>query len=243
MKIAHISDLHLPGTYFVREWGERLLAELAAREPELVIITGDVTDEGYLHEYEVARAFVERIDADILIVPGNHDARNKGYEVFEEMFGTRYPSYQNDMVTVLGMDSSEPDIDDGHIGRETYRMLAGRLPEDTLRVVALHHHVVPIPGTGRERNILIDAGDFLKLCIDHRVHFVLSGHKHLPWMWTLGHTHFITAGTACSRRLKGRSYPSFNMLSITESTLSVQEINVISGTEREILREKTPVPQ
>jgi len=241
MRIAHISDLHLPGKNFVREWGERLLEELASRRPELVVITGDMTDDGYLHEYEVAHEFIERIEAEKVIVPGNHDARNKGYEIFEEMFGTRYPLYRNDMVTVLGMDSSEPDIDDGHIGREVYGMLEERLPEDTIKVVALHHHVIPIPGTGRERNILIDAGDFLKLCIDRRIHFVLSGHKHLPWMWKLENTHFITAGTACSRRLKGRSYPSFNLLSITESTISVREINVTSGAEREILRERISV--
>ena len=216
MRIAHISDLHITGENFVKEWGENLIKILNDIEPDIIVITGDLTDDGYIHEYEVVKDYLDRINAKKLIVPGNHDARNKGYEIFEEIFGTRYPFYENDVVAILGIDSSEPDIDDGHIGRENYPIIKEKLSKNKIKIMALHHHLIPIPGTGRERNIPIDAGDVLQLCMELKIDFVLSGHKHLPWKWKLEDTYFITAGTACSRRLKGKSYPSFNLIEINE---------------------------
>ena len=57
-----------------------------------------------------------------VIVPGNHDSGNVGYLLFEVLFGTWSPCCSLDGVTVVGVDSSQPDIDDGHIGREMYKL-------------------------------------------------------------------------------------------------------------------------
>ena len=234
MRIAHISDLHLPGKNFVEAWGNNLIKKLDEESPDVVVITGDITDDGYIHEYDIAMEFISQIEGEKLVVPGNHDARNKGYEIFEEVFGTRYPLYRKGDVVILGMDSSEPDIDEGHIGRENYHRIEENMREGAIKIIALHHHIIPIPGTGRERNILIDAGDILHLCIKNGVNVILSGHKHLPWVWKLENTYFVTAGTACSRRLKGKSYPSFNMLDM-DDTLEIREINVEDLSERKVI--------
>jgi len=138
---------------------------------------------------------------------------------------------------ILGLDSTEPDIDDGHIGREEYDTIRGKLlVKDRMRILALHHHLIPIPGTGRERNIPVDAGDVLKLCTELELNLILSGHKHLPWVWRLENTYLVTAGTATSRRLKGRYYPSFNVLEIEEGKVILKEVNVSNKRSREILR-------
>lgn len=234
MNIAHISDLHITGVNFVEEWGENLIKILNKIMPDIVVITGDLTDDGYIHEYEIVKKYVDRIKSRKIIVPGNHDARNKGYEIFEETFGTRYPFYENEKIAILGIDSSEPDVDDGHIGRENYPLVEEKLKEkNKIKILALHHHLIPIPGTGRERNIPIDAGDVLELCSQLKINFVLSGHKHLPWIWKLENTFYITAGTACSRRLKGKSYPSFNIIEM-DGKISIKEVNVANGEIKEI---------
>ena len=44
----------------------------------------------------------------------------------------------------------------------------------------LHHHLLPVPGTGRERNIVYDAGDAIECLQRAGVDLVLSGHKHVP---------------------------------------------------------------
>jgi 3',5'-cyclic AMP phosphodiesterase CpdA len=241
MKIAHVSDLHLTSPNFVEAWGINLLALLEDIKPDVLLITGDLTNEGYAHEYDIAEQFLGNIKIkDKIIIPGNHDARNSGYKIFEEVFGTRFPFFQKKNLAILGLDSTEPDIDDGHIGREQYPNISEKLTEKKLvRVLALHHHIIPIPGTGRERNILVDAGDVLKVCMDLELDFVLSGHKHLPWLWKMENTYFITAGTATSRRLKGRTYPSFNLFDIDKHGYIIQEINVSNKKTRIILRQST----
>lgn len=237
MRIVHISDLHLTSINFVSEWGQKVIGMVNSTRPEIVVVTGDLTNEGHEHEYEEAKAYLDRIEVENkVIVPGNHDARNEGYVLFEEIFKTRYPCCENQKVVILGIDSSEPDIDDGHIGRETYARITEKLPaESKVGILAMHHHLVPIPGTGRERNIPVDAGDVLKLCVDVGVNFVLSGHKHKPWLWKLEQTYLVTAGTATSRRLKGRSHPSYNLLEIEDGKVTLKEVNVTSQNSEQIL--------
>jgi len=230
IKIAHVSDLHLTGRHFVKSWSENLRELLLDAKPDFLVVTGDITDEGYVYEYERAAYYLEDLKIKpLLIVPGNHDARNEGYKVFEKFFGDRYPTYEDENLVFLGLDSTEPDIDDGHIGRENYDLIRKKLKGKRKKFLFLHHHLLPIPGTGRERNIPVDAGDVIKSCLEAGVDFVLSGHKHLPWVWCLEGAYFVTAGTATSHRLKGFSYPSFNLLYLEEE---VAELRIIDVNER-----------
>jgi len=241
MRIAHVSDLHVTSPYFVPEWGERVIRELSNLRADIMIITGDLTDNGHPHEHDIAKEFVERMEAKVRIVlPGNHDARNLGYEIFDDLYGTRFPEYQDDRVIVFGIDSTEPDIDDGHVGRENYGLMEDLFSgEERMKILALHHHLIPIPGTGRERQIPVDSGDVLRLCRDLGMDIVLSGHKHLPWVWRLEDTYYITAGTATSRRLKGRSHPSFNVIDVDEKGWVMREFNVSDGAYKEVLRTRS----
>lgn len=238
MKIAHVSDLHLTSMNFVKEWGENVIKILDSEDPDIVVITGDFTTESFIHEWDIAKEYVDRIDTENLImVPGNHDARNEGYKIFEEMFETRFPCYEDDKVVILGLDSTVPDLDDGHIGRENYEIIEEKFStKDKMKILALHHHLIAIPGTGRERNIAVDAGHVLRMITQLDVDFVLSGHKHLPWVWKLENTYLVTAGTASSRRLKGRSHPSFNIMNVADGEVVLDEINVADNSREEILR-------
>lgn len=229
--IVHLSDLHLGGGYFVHELGASVVEMVNSLQPDLLVISGDLTTEGHVHEYEQVVNYLKSFQGqNQLIVPGNHDARNEGYTIFEEVFRTRYPFYENEHLLILGVDSSQPDIDDGHIGRSNYPLIASRLNDPKrIKILTMHHHLVPIPGTGRERHIPTDAGDVLKLCVDLDVRIVLSGHKHLPWIWHIENTWLVTGGTATSQRLKGRSYPSFNILTINDNSFSITEVNVATG--------------
>lgn len=238
MRMVHISDLHVTSPNFVPEWGERVQKELKALGADILVITGDLTNEGYSHEHDMAWEYVRKMEAGVkMVVPGNHDARNLGYEIFDEIYGTRFPEYQDELVVVFGIDSTEPDIDDGHVGRENYERIKSIFKdEERMKILALHHHLIPIPGTGRERQIPVDAGDVLGLCTDLGIDMVLSGHKHLPWIWKLQNTYYITAGTATTKRLKGRSYPSFNVIDLDRRGWVIRKFNVRDGTYTEILK-------
>jgi len=231
MRLVHLSDLHIGCPGYVSHWGDRVLSAIETMKPDLVVITGDLTDNGYDAEYERAAEFIQKIQAPTFVVPGNHDARNAGYIVFEEIFRGRFFKYRDSFVSLLGVDSTEPDIDDGHIGRENYGMIKDffAASENQWKIFALHHHLIPIPNTGRERHIPVDSGDVLALLVEAGVHLVLSGHKHRPWMWYLQGTIFLTAGTATTTRLKGRSYPSFNLLDLNGEKIDIFSFNVKEG--------------
>ena len=240
MRIVQISDLHLESLNFVPEWAENVLSMVNSVGPDIVLVTGDLTDDGYAQEYDVAKSYLDRIEAEnVMVVPGNHDVRNEGDKLFEEIFQTRFPQYKDDKVVILGTDSTEPDIDDGRIGRAGCAYIKEALsPRKEIKILAMHHHLIPIPGTGRERNIPVDAGDVLKICVELGVDIVFSGHKHMPWVWKLENTYFITAGTATSRRLKGRYYPSFYVLEldIEEDKVLLKEANVADKKLRDVIR-------
>src|SRR2546423_14820657 len=87
--IAHISDPHVGSPYFVPNLMNRVIVELNELEPDAVILTGDLTNEGYRQEYKNCLAYLSRIRAPVHVIPGNHDARNVGYVHFEELIGDR----------------------------------------------------------------------------------------------------------------------------------------------------------
>jgi 3',5'-cyclic AMP phosphodiesterase CpdA len=216
--IAHISDTHCGSRYHIPSLATRVIDELNLLDPDAVIVTGDLTDMGYRGEFRQAQRMLERIACDRrMVLIGNHDARNVGDVHFEEMFGARRCELQMPDMYLVGLDSSEPDLDSGRIGRDTHRWLAGKFAETAdFKVVAMHHHLVPVPGTGRERNIVHDAGDLLRVLADSGVDMVLCGHKHVPNVWRLEDMLIINAGTCCTHRLRGRVRPSYNIIEIDE---------------------------
>lgn len=237
VKIAHISDLHFSSMMFVQKWADNVAKKIEQERPDLLVVTGDLTNEGYVPEYEMVKAYLDGLEVkDKLIVPGNHDARNMGYAIFEEMIGPRFPSYRRHGVTVLGLDSTEPDIDDGHVGREHYPSIREGFRGPDVRILALHHHLIPIPGTGRERQIPADAGDLLGVCKEVQVDIVLSGHKHLPWVWNLDGTYFITTATSTTRRLKGRSRPAMGIIELDGRRLTLTEVKTDDLQSTVVLR-------
>jgi len=217
MKIVHISDIHAAEPHFLPDLAEKVIEKINEIEPEIVVVTGDLTESGYAFEFERAKGYIERIECGVkVVIPGNHDARNVGYLAFEEIFGPRSKAERYGGITIVGVDSTQPDLDDGHVGREKYEWIEKCLKTSDFKVVALHHHLIPVPKTGRERNIPMDAGDVLELLIRCETDLVLCGHKHVPWIWNLNGMIIVNAGTACTNRTKWNISQSFNLIEIDE---------------------------
>ncbi len=232
--IAHLSDLHLGSQYFVPNLLDRTLVEVNDLQPDIVVVTGDLTNMGYRQEFREAREYLDRLTCpDVLVVPGNHDSRNVGYAHFERLFATRESRIHKQGVTMLGVDSSEPDLDYGRIGRHRYPWIRETFmenPED-VKIFMLHHHLLPIPGTGRERNIVNDAGDVLEVLVECGVDLVLSGHKHVPYAWRLEDMYVVNAGTVATLRLRGDTKPCYNVVDIAGEHVTVSRHYPFHGAE------------
>ncbi len=223
LTIAHISDIHAGSQYFVPNLMDRAIIELNDLKPDIVVVTGDLTDQGYKQEYLLMKSYLDKIQCrDMVVVPGNHDARNVGYIHFEEMFGSRQSVIHKSGISIVGVDSTEPDLDYGTIGRHRYSWLRDQFSTPAMfRVFVLHHHLLPVPGTGRERNMVYDAGDTLEVLQECGVNLVLSGHKHVPHAWRLENIFAVNAGTVCTLRLRGRVRPCYNVIEIAAGEVTI----------------------
>lgn len=232
-RIAHISDLHCGGPHFVPTLMERAISEINELAPDLVVCSGDLTTFGFKPEYAQAKAYLDQLACEhVVVVPGNHDARNVGYVHFEEMFGARSSVVRVGGVTVVAVDSTEPDLDHGEIGRGRYPWIEEQFaPPADLRVFVLHHHLLPVPGTGRERNIVYDAGDAIECLQRAGVDLVLCGHKHVPYAWCLENMFIINTGTVSSLRLRGNGRPCYNVIEARGSQVEVWRKHPYHGRE------------
>jgi Icc protein len=232
--IAQLSDLHCGGPYFVPNLLERAITEINDLEPAIVICSGDLTTMGFKEEYALARRYLDRIECkSLVVIPGNHDSRNVGYVHFERLFGDRFSVLRKEGVLVVAVDSTEPDLDHGQIGRGRYRWIEEQFAEPAeLRIFVLHHHLLPVPGTGRERNVVYDAGDLIECLQRAGVNLVLSGHKHVPYAWRLENLFIVNAGTVSSLRLRGTTRPCYNVIEVNGSHVDVWRRYPYHGQER-----------
>jgi len=244
MRFAQISDLHAGESWMF----DPKLLDLAIKmingmkDIDGVLVTGDLTDWGLDHEYDMALEHLDRIKKEKYIIPGNHDARIAGYKMFDMNICTkrnRFFSECLDDLQLIGLDSSEPDIDDGHVGREQLEWLDDELskcPEGHIPVIMLHHHLVPVPNTGRERNILTDAGDVLEVINSNKVPLVVTGHKHQPWLWELNNTFIYSGGTTSCKRTAVPN--SMSIIDISRKGIEIERMDIPSKKRTKVLDRK-----
>lgn len=239
MLIAQLSDVHIGGERHRRELLHSAIAEVNEARPDLVVVAGDLTDDGFPEQYAEAQTELGRIECEhVVLVPGNHDARNVGYLLYEETFGSRDHRLRLELggldVALVAVDASKPDVDEGEIGREHYDWIAEGFAEDAdVRIFVCHHHLVPIPGTGRERNQVLDAGDVLSVLHESKVDLMLGGHRHVPYVWPIAGLYVIHSGTVSTLRTRGFGHPSYNLIRIGRDELEIERR--IPGAARDVL--------
>jgi 3',5'-cyclic AMP phosphodiesterase CpdA len=234
LTIAQFSDIHCGTPTFDGDLLDHAIDEILDLRPDLVVCAGDLTAEGYGPQFRQAKRYLDRLaDLEMLVIPGNHDLMNVGFLHFRDNFGKsdrvmRVPfssangAQPQRYATVVSINSSKPDLADGEIGHVRYDWIRQSFEwPDDYRVFVLHHHLVSVPGTGRERNICWDAGDVLALLTELEVDLVLSGHKHVPNVWQFGEMLLINSGTASSHRVRGYTRPSYNIIEVDDEKVRV----------------------
>jgi 3',5'-cyclic AMP phosphodiesterase CpdA len=187
VRLLHISDLHAGG---VEETAvEASLEPLLERaQPELIVVTGDLTHRGRRREHERAAVFLRGLGRPLLVIPGNHDipytfpARfTHPWAEFERQWGTVEPVFRSDELMVVGLNSVRPwrhqsgQIRSAQIAR-TAELLA-EAPKGALRVVALHHHLIGAPWRSRKRPVA-HRSKVLAGFVDAGAELILAGHIH-----------------------------------------------------------------
>jgi len=232
MKIVQLSDIHV-GSQFQEEVFEKVIDDVNSLKPDAVILTGDLTNEGLVSEYEKCRDLISKIDVEkIISVSGNHDYRNTGYLIFKKFFPFQTVNELNDDVVLVTLGTARPDRNEGEVGyRQTLWLeRTMRKYEKKTKILAMHHHLIGIPDTGSERVTILDAGDVLRTILDTNVDLVLCGHKHRPWVWNFNNLSIVNAGTTSSDRMRGLFENTFNIINIEKNKLKI-DLKIVGGKQ------------
>jgi 3',5'-cyclic AMP phosphodiesterase CpdA len=191
--IFHISDVHFGPPHLPRV-SEGVLELIAAREPDVVVLSGDLTQRAKPQQFRAARAFVDRIPAPTLVVPGNHDVPL--FRVWERVFAPfgayrkhfspeLEPTYRDGELLIVGINTAfNWTWKDGRIRLSRLLEVAEVLeaaPDSLFKVVVAHHHLIPPPNFGTQR-VLANAFEAIDLFSTCGVDLILSGHLHQAYI-------------------------------------------------------------
>ncbi len=230
MIIVQLSDLHV-GSQFLPEVFETVVKEVNEINPDVIVITGDLTNEGLIKEYKKCKSLLTKFNTKkIISISGNHDYRNTGYLLFKKFFPFQTVNELDDDVVLVTVGTARPDRNEGEVGYRQNLWLERTMKKykDKVKIVAMHHHLIPIPDTGSDQLTVVDAGDILRTVLDTQVDVVLCGHKHRPWAWNFGKLTVVNAGTATSERVRGLFENTYNILTISNKKVQV-DLKIVGG--------------
>ncbi|NIR87903.1 metallophosphoesterase [Candidatus Bathyarchaeota archaeon] len=229
MLIAQISDVHC-GPLFNERTFRRAIKEINALSPNLVVITGDVTENGILSEFKTAAEKFKRLKTEnVIYVSGNHDYRSTGYLLFKQFFPFNQVT-EIDNAVVIVLSSARPDRDDGEVGHRQNLWLEDTLAKykNRVKMVAIHHHIIPVPDTGADQITIVDAGDVLRSLIKSNVNLVLCGHRHRPWRWRIEKMQVVHAGSVSCEKLRGFFCNSYNVIEVRKKRVNAR-LKIVGG--------------
>jgi 3',5'-cyclic AMP phosphodiesterase CpdA len=235
-RIAHLSDLHFGRNNPVLL--EPLIRAVNASKPDLVGISGDLTQRARPGQFQQARAFMDRLNAPCLVTPGNHDTPLDHlpirlfdpYRRWRKYVGAPLDdTVQLDGAMVACLNTVSPlDWQRGRVSRRalrrTCRALASGTSED-VRIVVSHHPFEQVAGS--HKSPMRGARSGLQSLLGCGADVVLCGHLHIygagPTRLFNGRSLIqVMAGTSLSSRLRGE-LNNFNLLDVGDDLLEIHQ--------------------
>jgi 3',5'-cyclic AMP phosphodiesterase CpdA len=244
--LLHLSDLHFgrvdPPIVPV------LLDFIRATKPDLVAISGDLTQRARTAQFIEAKKFIDAIPFPKIVIPGNHDVPL--HNVFARLFRRldrfrRYisdnlePFYADDEIAVAGVNTTRALTGkNGRINRRQLQQLRARfatVPPTHVKIVVTHHPFDLPPGVVGDR-VILRAKLAMKILAQIPVDMLLAGHFHVGGA-TRTTTRYkidnfsaliVAAGTTTSTR--GRGHPnSLNLIRIDSPTIEIAQYQWLAG--------------
>lgn len=243
--IIHLSDLHFGKVDHTRI--NPLLNHISTINPDMVVISGDLTQRATEAEYKEARKFLKKIKQRVFIIPGNHDIPL--FNIMRRIITPfkRYikyitpnlsPFYADKDIAVIGINSVRRlTITSGKIDKKqlkTAENLLDKLDSDIVKIVVCHHPL-DIPqtiNTHHKHTHKVISGSKLAMTrlAEKKVDLFLTGHLHVSHVGDTTARYkikdysglIIQAGTAISKRSRGEAV-SFNVLHINQTKIKIEK--------------------
>jgi 3',5'-cyclic AMP phosphodiesterase CpdA len=246
--LLHLSDLHFgridaslldPLCAFARELA-----------PDLVVVSGDLTQRARTKQFKQARHFLDILPRPQIVVPGNHDVplHNvisrfvRPLEKFRRII-TRdvLPTYVDEEIAVIGIDTSRSlTFKGGRINKRQIESVfaAFDAAHAGLIKIVVSHHPFDLPDTTHTRDLVGRAPLAMESFARSGVDLLLAGHLHTSQVGNTSARYptenyaalVVQAGTATSTRARGESN-SFNVIRITSSRIDIERFQWQPKTE------------
>jgi 3',5'-cyclic AMP phosphodiesterase CpdA len=235
--IVHVSDLHFGRIDSATV--QPLRDSIARAAPDLVAVSGDLTQRARRQEFVAAKEFLESLPFHRLVVPGNHDVPL--YNVVTRFTAplARYrqtitddlsPVYRDDEMIVVGVNTARSwTWGEGRINARQVDDVVAHLssaPRDLIRIVVTHHPF-DLPEGVREERLLGRATMAMAKLSTAGADLFLAGHLHVSHIGhsaeryqIAGHSALVVQAGTVSTRARGEQ-PSFNVLRIQRPEISV----------------------
>jgi 3',5'-cyclic AMP phosphodiesterase CpdA len=233
--LLHLSDLHF-GPPLRPHLPDLVVREAHQLSPDVVIVSGDLTQRARIHQFARARRFLDRLPPPQVVIPGNHDVPL--YNLFLRFAQPlkRYRAAISETpdvalaiegrgIGLVGLNSTRSfTIDGGRLRERQLRWAQtrfDRFPSGACRIVAVHHHFM---ADGGHQPPIRRAARLLQRFRAMGVELILVGHRH--WARAerpAGGPLVVQAGTATSRRGKGeeRGLNSYNVIQVDRTAIRV----------------------
>jgi len=235
--IVHLSDVHFgrldPGLV------EPLVSTIQDIGPDLVALSGDLTQRARESQFHAARRFLDRLARPTLVVPGNHDVPLWNVAARFVTPLRRYkrhitrdlaPMHADDEMIVVGVNTARSlTWGEGRISLSQVDTIVRRLaavPPSRLRIVVTHHPFDLPPGVGEQR-LLGRAHMAMARLAEAGADLFLAGHLHISHIThsaeryrIAGHSALIVQAGTVSTRSRGEQ-PTFNVLRVERPRISV----------------------
>lgn len=224
--LLQISDTHF-GTE-QPQVVEALVALAAQQRPDVVVLSGDITQRARPAQFLAAKAFVDRLGAPVLAIPGNHDialfdlwARLTGpYARYGAVFGHEIePVHSSRDLLIIGVNTTRAwrhkigEVSAAQIERVA-KLLTAASPHQ-LRVVVVHQPAAVTQALDQP-NLLRGRGPAVRVWSAAGADVVMGGHIHLPYTLALQglarRLWVVQAGTAVSSRTRPEAPNSVNLV-------------------------------
>jgi 3',5'-cyclic AMP phosphodiesterase CpdA len=197
--IVQLTDTHLGAPW--SDDGTAALAgavdaarKLLPRSPDAVVVTGDVANTPVDSEYDQARALLDRLDAPVYVVAGNHDHRDKlrrHFKVPDIADGQLYYAVGLGRVRLIALDTKRPDSDAGRLEPAQLAWLDRQLAEAqaTPTLIIMHHPplVTGVPSMDRIGIAADECAAMEAILSRHQqVQLIACGHVHRTVVGRLG---------------------------------------------------------
>ena len=234
--IVHLSDIHF-GRVDPRVVAP-LIRTIETATPDLVAVSGDLTQRARRRQFLEARAFLDRLRFPLLVVPGNHDVPlfNLAVRLLDPYGGYRRyiqrdlePAFENDQMIVVGLNSARafPFHGGGRLNHLQVARAAARLKAASACPVKIvvTHHPFDLPDTHGDEHLIGRSDMAMRELAAVGADVFLAGHLHVSHSAEryriAGHSALIVQAGTMSTRQRGEA-STINVLRVAPDQIDVE---------------------